>query len=70
MAIVLHIELADTGSGQRIQVKNTGSQVLYHDSDIHEADEWVELTVRVLESVPTGRQLVSALYDLLGSEIE
>jgi hypothetical protein len=66
----LRIEFFNEETAQTIIVKNKGSQVLYHDSDIHEIDEYVELAVKSLELQPTGRELVNAFYELTGDEID
>jgi hypothetical protein len=66
----LQIQFLNEETGQKILVKNKGSQVLYHDSDIHEVDEWVRLTVKILEIHPNGRELVNTFYELGGSEIK
>lgn len=65
----LQIHFINEETGQEILVKNMGSQVLYHDSDIHEVDEWARLTAKTLEALPTGREIVNAFYELAGSEI-
>jgi len=65
----LQIQLINEETGQEIRVKNMGSQVLYHDSDIHEAGQWARLTAKTLEALPTGREIVNAFYELAGSEI-
>jgi len=66
----LQIQFLNEETGQKILVKNRGSQVLYHDSDIHEPHDWVELTVKILEIQPNGRELVNAFNELAGSEIK
>lgn len=63
----LKIEFIDENTGQKIVVKNKETKVIYHNSDVHDAGEYEELTGRVLKLEPNEREIVNTFYKLAGS---
>lgn len=63
----LKIQLIDENNGQKIVVKNKGTKVEYHDSEIHDAGEFETLTGQVNKFKGSEKLLVDAFYKLAGS---
>jgi len=62
----LKIEYIDENTGQKIVVKNKSDKVTYHNSDVHDAGEYEELTGKIL-SLPTfERTIINTFYTLAG----
>jgi hypothetical protein len=63
----LKIEFIDENTGQKISVKNKGSKVVYHDSEIHDPGEFETLTGKVAKLEPREKEIVDAFYKLAGN---
>ena len=63
----LKFEFIDENTGQKIVVKNKDAKVMYHNSDVHDASEYEELTGKVLRLEPNEREIVNTFYKLASS---
>jgi len=63
----LKFEFIDENTGQKIVVKNKDAKVMYHNSDVHDAGEYEELTGKVLRLEPNEREIVNTFYKLASS---
>lgn len=62
----LRIEYIDEDTGIRIVVKNVVDVVYYHNSDIHDEDEFEILTGHVFNGDDVELHLTRAFYKLAG----
>lgn len=60
----LKIDYIDENTGQRFIIKNKHLRVYYHDSNVHDSNEFEELTGKVLKLDEPIRSLVSEFYKL------
>ena len=63
----LKIQFIDETTGQKIIVKNKGSKVAYHDSEIHDEGEFETLTGQVNKLKGSEKLLIDTFYKLAGS---
>lgn len=62
----LKMEFINEDTGKKFVVKNKGTVVMYHDSEIHDKSEYEELTGRVMRLEPNEREVVNTFYKLAG----
>lgn len=65
----LKIEFIDENTGQKIVVKNKGTKVMYHNSDVHDTGEYEELTGKVLKLESNEKEIVNTFYKLAESVV-
>jgi hypothetical protein len=63
----LKIEFVDQNTGQKIVVKNKETKVMYHNSNVHDAGEYEELTGKVMKLETNESEIVNTFYKLAGS---
>ncbi len=63
----LVIQHIDEDTGRKFVVKNKGTKVSVHDSDVHDDGEFEELTGRVFNLEPEHRTIVNVFYQLAGN---
>lgn len=62
----LKFEFINEDTGQKVVVKNKDTSVFYHDSDIHDTNEYEELTGKVLSLSKEQREIINTFYKLSG----
>ena len=67
--MILKIEHIDENTGQKIVVKNKETKVMYHNSDVHDAGEYEELTGKVLKLESNEKEIVNTFYKLAESVV-
>lgn len=63
----LLIQHTDEDTGRKFVVKNKDTKVFIHDSEIHDDEEFEELTGRVMKLEPEHSKIVNVFYQLCGN---
>jgi hypothetical protein len=62
----LKLDFIDEETNERLIVKNKGTKVFYHSSEIHDPNEFEELTGKVLKLNEQHRSIINTFYKLAG----
>jgi hypothetical protein len=62
----LKIEHIDEDTGIKTVIKNKNDEVYYHNSDVHDEDEFENLTGQVFNGSEIERDLINEFYKLAG----
>ena len=62
----LKFQYINEETGEKLVVKNIGSKVYYHSSQIHDPKEFEELSGKVLKLNKQERSIIDTFYKLAG----